>query len=432
MRLVIFYPSAGIGGAQLLFSRISESLAKSGFEIVVVDFGNGYISGYLASKKLPFVHIALQKGERFVCDSDDMLLLSLSMVFSFELYLHPHLKTRIAFWDLHPYNLIENTAFSFFYKRYPLGGLSRILKIIESSSLSKMGLLIDCLTQKSALYFMCRKNYLSNKEFFGCSASPNYLPIPMPDIGAISAEIDKRPELFSHQSLPFKSTSSVLNVGWISRLDADKVPILNLLLSDICEFASSQRIKVVVHVIGEGSASRDIFSNSHAELHMVGRLEQVDLSVYVKNYIDIGFSMGTSVLEFAAREKPAVMVPGPTMHNYFKNRSARYVWLYDAKEFDVAVEEYYERALTNSFEEIFAAYSLDAQKIAKNSKAYVMRTHNLCNVTEALRKNMDEASFKYEDYKNNRAFSRGWFGSNLNSIKILAKYFLNFCKKIAI
>lgn len=431
MRLVVFYPSRGIGGAQLLFSRISESLAKEKFEIVVVDFGDGFISKYLTDKSVEFTHAHLDQGEKFDCGPEDFLLLSLSMIFGFEHRLNLQPTTRIAFWDLHPYNLLENTAFSFFYKRSPTGIVSRSLKFIEYGAVSKIGLIIDFLTERSALYFMCQKNYVFNKSFFGCRIDPNFLPIPIPGVGSRgkkgNSEVVESVLVKPRQVI---EPDTILNIGWISRLDVDKVPILNLLLSDADAFAVEKKKKVVVHVVGEGTASHTILRMIHAELRMVGRLEQDALSNYVKNSIDIGFSMGTSVLEFAARGKPAVMVPGPTLYGYFRNEASRYVWLHNAKAFDVAVEEYYDSTLRNSFAGIIKSYQSDAKFLAATCEEYVTRTHDLESVSRTLRKNIENATFTYRDFKKNGIFSRGWLASALNSIKALVKYMLTLRKKV--
>lgn len=433
MRLVVFYPSRGIGGAQLLFSRISESLAKKEMDLVVVDFGEAYISKYLADRGVAFTHARLEEGEKFNCDAEDFLLLSLSMIFSFEDRLSLQPSTRIAFWDLHPYNLMENTAFSFFYKRSPLGIASRLFKIVEVDAVAKIGKAIDFLTGKSALYFMCQKNYVFNKSFFGCNAEPNFLPIPIPSIGVGPSMLDQKSvESAASSPSPAGNAGGVLNVGWISRLDVDKVPILNLLLSDIDLFAAERRVKVIVHVIGEGSASDMIFRTLHAELRMTGRLEQDVLSNYVSNNIDIGFSMGTSVLEFATRKKPAVMVPGPTLHSYFKSKEARYVWLHKAISFDVAVEEYYDATLRNTFAEIIELYQSDAETLSAACKEYVTRTHDLESVVSSLRKNIENASFQYGDYAKNKIFHRGRLAVVLNSLKSLVKSMMVRRKRAAV
>lgn len=405
MRLVIFYPAVGIGGAQILFARIAESLASEGFKIVIVDFGNGYINNYLKNR-IEFSHVLLGPKDKYESDADDVILLALSMIFSYKNSIEPNAKTRLAFWDLHPYNLIENTAFSFFYKRSPFGWLSTLLKYIEFKRINKIRLIIDYLADKNALYFMCQKNYLFNKEFFGCAANPNFLPIPIPLIPDNLVN--------SSENIVFQKTSvsdidvkkkenflGLLNIGWISRLDLDKIPVLNLLIEDIDRFAAStSKYKIIIHIIGEGSAINDIRCPKHVERRMIGRLEQNILSSYVAKNIDIGFAMGTSVLEFAARKKPAVMVPSPTLYDYFKKRRCRYVWLHQAETFDVAVEDYYSPTVLHQFADILKMYESNSELLAQTSKDYVLRAHSLKSVTNSLKLNISRLNFYYSDYIN--------------------------------
>ena len=65
-KVVFFYPSKNIGGAQILFARLGEYLSKNNFQLINVDFGSSFISDFLLCKKINFEHLIVKRLSHFV------------------------------------------------------------------------------------------------------------------------------------------------------------------------------------------------------------------------------------------------------------------------------------------------------------------------------------------------------------------------------
>lgn len=413
--IAFFYPAEHIGGAQVLFSRVGVHLYKAGFEVSNLDFGNSFISNYFSKANIEFNHIIINK---FETDNKYLLgnltlVIPASYIFDLNKYFLFSESTKIMIWDLHPHNIIQHTAFSKVYKNDTLKTLPYMLSKIEKDRFSKINELLTLAHNKNSLYFMCHRNFSINADFFHLKFVPNYLPI--------CQILDNKNTLENYK------VENEINIGWVSRLATDKVNILNLLIKDLESFSkSTSHLTIKLHIIGDGQASNNIVPTKYIEVIKVGRIDSENLSVYISQNIDLGFSMGTSALEFAALSIPTLLVPSSTLFNYYKNLDKKYIWLHKVGGYDVATEIRHSNEALSVENILFDLAERGLPYYSKKSYQYVKENHSLLRIVSTFQNQISNVQLTYKDFEAINLHNSTFLDSSLMKLKDIAKRLIRY------
>lgn len=415
MKVTFFYPAKNVGGAQILFARVAQYLATKHIQVVILDYGESYISNYLLENETPFLHLIVNKDNSLISEtlSDSILLLSLSFINLIDKALDIPDECRIMFWDLHPYNVIENTFFSYFYKNDQFNSITTTLKIIEKSRLLKLKCYLNLAHKKNGLVFMCRRNFLTNHSFFNLDFQPKYIPVSIDNQEVLNTDF--------HENITVNRQSNTIRVGWLSRLEKDKVNILNLLIKDLAIYAQKKNIKIILHIIGEGSYYKFIKKTNNITICLKGKLLGSELTPYIHQNLDIGFAMGMSALEFATRSIPTVLVPSSTLYDYYASLDKKYIWLHNSTDFDIATEAHHFKK-TLSIAEIFHKFSAsELNKLGALSHQYVIENHSIDFVGDLVIDSLKLNTLYFRDIKALGIYNYTLFEKILSNTKVLGK-----------
>lgn len=387
-KIVFACPGKQIGGASYLFARLAGYLIDhSLLDIAVVDYEDGFVRSYLRDRSYEWIPFSDERVLEIEDTVDFVCPLSWIPRLGKTVYLAS--DARLLLWDVHPYNLIEQTALSGFYKSLSVNQARIALTVCESRRRRSMARFVEMGLQNYGLAFMCQKNYLYNKRMFDFRGSPLFLPI------AVEAPSVCNPS----RSIVDRDT---LNIAWLSRLDSDKLqPILQLLF-DIGVYQKRRRLsQLVLHLIGDGnsiSRIRRYAASLGVEVVLPGRIEGNALTAYLTN-IDIGFGIGTSALEFAIRGIPTVLTKESDFRLSQRQGGAYYQWLFDAEGFDVSVDLTFSQRSHTSFsiiiETIRSPESL--AELGQRCYHYVLENHELSRVAHRLVELLSKCTFFYED-----------------------------------
>ncbi len=381
-----YYPTNYIGGAQLLFARVAEYLNNKGFYIKIYENKESYISNFLKRKNISFDSINIGDNRKFAVGHSEIFLLSLSYLNLIINRFDFNANTRFVFWDLHPYCLIEQTAFSGFYKKISNDKIRKFLiRLFDFEKRSQINKIIELGTKKSGVVFLCNYNFQYNKNSFGFNTEAKYLPIPI--------------EILPSDCFSIENSPKCIRLGWISRLVRDKNLILTLLIDDIIR----SRIKnLELVIIGEGKDENYIHEYINKtgvqNIKFIGKVEAEDLSQFLIENIDLGFSMGTSSLEFALRKIPSVLVPTATEYQYFSKKNEKYEWLQNIGEYDICTYKSDSQSY-KTFESIINYYTQQKQSLQKEAYNYVLKHHAINKVGEDLNQIFNKCSFNFTNLK---------------------------------
>jgi hypothetical protein len=373
MRIIFNYPSVNIGGAQLLFARICQFFFEKNINVAIISDGECFLSKFLVQSEVKCEFIDASSNN--VLGKDDVLVLSLAQVYMYEKVIQLGAETRVVFWDLYPYNLIQWMSLFPIYKRNPDSKIAKLAKLLELKRIDKIRNFCSTAQSHKALYFMCKKNFKTNADFYDLVFEPTYMPIP----------IDNSHSLRHLSAKPERVDTKEVNIGWISRLDSDKVRILLVLIDDLEEYkkGAGDDCQIKLHVIGDGPASSLITRSESIQILCKGRVDGSELDEYLNKNIDIGFSMGTSAFEFANRGIPSILVPNSASTRQVLSQNRKYLWLFDVEGFDVAAEEYYQEKTLN-VETILSEFKRKPVQLSEYCRQHAQSNHSLQGVCDRL------------------------------------------------
>ena len=310
-RVLFYYPTRSIGGAQLLFARTAKFLVEhTDEEVFYVDYADGFSAGILRGSDVKL--IVYQDEEKTELPEDCVAVLHLGYINQVKDVFKLTSGNRFFFWSIHPGNLTGKVI-------APRLGLIAPLKKCR-----RIGDIVVKLCQNGMLRFMAYSNYIAAARVYKFDTQVEYLPIFIED------EFVKKDVVFSREK------DRPLSFLWLSRLDEDKVYTCVAMLNELERLSS--RYNVQMYVIGGGTHEHIIngICNQYSyKVSFEGRISGKELDAFVDEKVDVGIGMGTSMLEIAKRGKP-VIFKSCVSKKESNNQYHDYVFLHE--EFDYSLD----------------------------------------------------------------------------------------------
>jgi len=385
MKTVAFYfPYYEVSGVPVLFSNLADYFSKNyQFKISVIDFEEGYMSSSLKGNN---------KIEKIIFETSKPLLIDVDIVIMQSILpfaIRPEIKfstnTRIMFWNLHPDNLIPNLFPFVIVRKYYPNIYRNILSIFWNKKLKLMKEFVMNSIQLNSLLFMDSANS-NNTKFFLSTEINNSFFLPIACSNGVKRE-DK-----------INKNVAELNFSWIGRICDFKIHILNYLILKLSEAAKKLKLKVNLHVIGDGPLMQKLNSNNY--LHkffnviFLGTLDKEKVDFYLNSNIDINASMGTSVLESAKLGIPSIVLDYafyPINFNY------KFRWLHDTKYYDLAhlIKKSDDKSKSYEITDIILEFINDRKNLSERSYNYYISNHSLEAVAENLKKQIEKSKLTF-------------------------------------
>lgn len=350
--IVFFYPSMNIGGAQLLFIRLAKELCQhDNVDVVVVDFPNGFLATQLKANKdveiLPF------KASGVQLYSGTVVVTPLSNVADFSYLIKNRLSDiSVIFWSIRPDNL--HNALSANGRKF-LGDKQKVKEIIKWMS------------DAGQITYMDGVNISAAMRELMLPLIPSYLPIPIEEFKSLSGRKIRE--------------QGTINVGWLGRLDIDKINSIKKIVGEIQHFKQSRNM--VFHIIGGGkklSELQQYLGKSNIDYVLPGVLFGKELTQYLERNIDIGIAMGTSALEFAIRAIPVLLIDTSDSE---LPANIKYNWLYETENYSLG--DYFDpkNIRKHTFEDVIYQLENDDQ-IGQKCFIYTRNNHDIKIVANKL------------------------------------------------
>ncbi|MDP5133595.1 MAG: hypothetical protein NWQ54_22155 [Paraglaciecola sp.] len=401
-RLIFFHQSIGIGGAQLLLARLAKYMHENSVNVCYMCPDNGFLKKYLSDVNC-IEHINSNELNSQKFSDSDIIVSPLSYIKQVQKLKIINENVKLFFWDMHPYNYIENLTLSYFHKKN--SKLSMLFKMIESSLIKKYAQNLSFLQHKNAVSFMCRKNYTYNMDFFGVDIPANYLPICL--------------EIPNYNSAKVKAhKTDGISIGWLSRLDHDKVILLNNFIQALEKSTITSAAQFRLFIIGSGDSINLVTKTTDVAVTFTGALSGIELDHFISENLDCGFSVGTSALEFAKLSIPTFLVPGNDAYIDYNNTNNKYLPLDKLSGYDVAVENYH-RDITVDLDTCFTLVLENYSSLAIQSYEYVSMNHSIIHTAGLLKRYAENSSFNISHL--NKLYTESAVEIFFNRIKQFAK-----------
>ena len=361
-KIVFFYPSKTIGGAQLLFIRMANEFAKcEKYCVKIIDFDDGYLRKHV-SKDIEVISYIIDKHYYF--DKKTIVLVPLSMIESIVKVIKLDNDGKFLFWGIHPENTIDILRGSHRLKKY-FKNIDFMIKLINFIQYKRIkDRLLDGLANNTVI-FMDKANRDRTFEFYNIVYNyETYLPIPIVE-NNIQFDFHKRKKN---------------KIAWIGRLSNDKIYSLLFILK---ELNHTDMKDLEVYIIGDGSHKHLLKEGDYPniKLTILGFISNDYLSnVLIENEIGMVVGMGTSILESSIMQLPSLLVDP----SYVKLKETyRPRWLFQTEGYTLG--SFYPIHGENSFKDLMQEYISDnSNNLGLQCFNYVRNNHLLSEVVKKL------------------------------------------------
>lgn len=379
---VLFYPSIELGGAEILLSRVAESLSGRGAFVVVVDGENGIISKNVSSANVDFVTTRLDSPVRV---SADYCISFASHISSLSRFVILNDDCRVVFWSIHPLNAI--------YLPPVLGGRIfslglKYLKLLNGlmfgEEVAVRAAIVNALVEKKAFYCMDGESARLINLYYGFGHEFDFIPVP---VFVEPAGRDVR-----HQ----KSNESITLV-WYGRLCDFKAHSLIFLIAKINGSAHKSRIRLIIIGDGDYRSSVEAFvAKTELEVRFMGVLPNKEAASLIERSADVVFAMGTAALESAALGVPTVLMDASYAEINFPYR---FSWLFETKQFSLGMLVDRKTPCRGMLlDELIGEFERNAEVIARACFEYVDKNHRRETVVDMLCGSCERSSMSFSEY----------------------------------
>lgn len=284
-KIVFYYPSRNIGGAQLLFIRCARYLVKTGqYSVSYIDYNDGYAKRIMSHEEVDFIDYESYGDAIDIADA--FVILPFSFMGLKYKRIKPEGRTTFLLWVIQPGLMMMNTRF------FGIEMMTSKEKRIVSEVLSS-------LSHRGVVKYMDYECYHSQSTgLYFTAVDVDYLPIPIENERVLSMQ-NFTPKPLKAETLTFL---------WLSRLDLDKEPTLLTVFNELEAMKSQYKIKLFV--VGDGSRAQRIKQKAKKysyEIEFTGVITGEALDEFIDTKMDIGVAMGTAALEIAKRGKPVII-----------------------------------------------------------------------------------------------------------------------------
>lgn len=410
LALVFYFPHHKIGGVSILFLRMAEALSSE-YLVYVADYSDGYMAKNI-SKNIKLFCI----DQEYYFPENSIFIFQSFLPWRFPFLEKVKPSSRIFFWNLHPKNFDpsifnEKSNFNLFKI------ISKIVNIFAWKRIIKVKKLINYLIQNKALEFMDVENLRSTEEIIGEKLHiNNFLPVATP-------KLIKRKN--------FDLVSNEIKLGWVGRLADFKYRILEHLMHRLSGLNIENK-DITLIIIGDGDygdylkKEAILLSSNRFKIIFLGELSPQDLHQYLRENIDIVFSMGSSALEAASIGLPVFL----TDYSYDKiKKKYKFSLIYEKYGYCLGeniVDESYENecSLKYSIINILKDYELYSDLCFKywetnfSLDSVAISLKNRINSTTATFGNMKKRGYFEPDKLGLFMRSAGWWLRNRYSKEI--------------
>lgn len=383
--LYFFFPYRGVGGVPVLFLRLANYLSNLNmYNIFLIDYEDGYMAqNYDKQKNIQLVLYDTQKNIYF--KHDDIVVFQSMPLWGMPTCLKFSEKTKLIYWNLHPYNMF--------------GYASSIGKYFKNKLVQKLVTLgfryqiylndrkaIKTFHEKNALFFMDGENYKQTQTWLDVQLNnPIYLPLIIDNI--------------ENRKLDYQPKANTINCIWIGRIGDFKVHILIYTLKKLNEIARNSNQKIIFTVVGTGEyleyLKEEVKFFSNIQIIFIEYIDPGDLKDVLQN-MDMGFAMGTAALDFAKYGLPTVLLD--FTYKEIKE-DYKFDWLYDTQNYILGREisenmcEISNKSLENMIKDLLENY----QSISLKSFQYVENNFEIEKNVNQFIDLLEQSSLTFSD-----------------------------------
>lgn len=315
-RFALFYPSVELGGAEMLFARLADQLARRGHEVTILDGDKGVIQDNVTEPGV--LSRTVEKDAPIVVECDHLIAFA-SHLHSLRRFVDARSTGQVLFWGVHPLNAVylpPRVGEKLF-----AAGVARLRAVNRRFFRAEdevRGRALRAAMESDA--FVCMDGETADvlADYYGIEKPFRFIPVP------VSIPDESR-------NTPSAPRGTDFTLAWFGRLCDFKVYALLDLIARIGELPERDALRLLI--IGDGPL-RDMVERAAeragVQACFKGRLPNAQARQVLAQEADLVFAMGTAALEAGTLALPTVLVDAsyrPITYPY------GYDWLYRTPNF---------------------------------------------------------------------------------------------------
>lgn len=324
-KIGFFYPTKGVGGAQLLFARhaihLRQHLGYEG-ELYYFDLKDGYAANFLKEKKIDFTHVVVNKRDPFEIPNGVTLVLpfDLDSLQTIEKY-GQFKEVKFLFYFIEPNLLLAFYHVTTISTVLNISCARTISQLVYNRRFKNVGALLSRSLMEHGLLFMDIENTLVPDFFYKIKADHEieYLPIPI---------------MILDKTYLAREIQDKIKVFWIGRISKQKYYSLLTLIHHCIAYNKLNNDLLELHIIGDGEyyeKLKNLINHLGGWVTLYSSLRPKEMNELLISQCDILFAMGTSALEGGKYGIPTILVD--ILHKNDSNY--KYKWLSETKGYSL-------------------------------------------------------------------------------------------------
>ncbi|MGP5271849.1 hypothetical protein ACTXLK_00785 [Psychrobacter faecalis] len=389
--IYIFYPSNMMGGAEYLLIKTANLLNNKNYDVGIIDFENGWVSKNVNNEKI--VKVYFNGNKKIKLEDDDFLITTSNFMYKLDSYFEKS-KAKILLWTVHPQNTI--LSFPTIIKRIPLSGRLQDKYLSYKQPMHKKNL--ESIIKKNGIVAMDGESNDTLFTKYKLKYS-GFLPIFIYD-SSFNNGFDRKIEV------------EYIRILWLGRIDLEfKIHILKKVLLDIDFLGKRSKEKFIFDIIGDGPGLKELrlFVKEKLSLNVsfLGEIPTEKLYDIIQKY-DIGFAMGTSALDIAAKKIPTVLLD----FSYSEVLKYNYRWIFETQKYTLGrhISSLSQQDIKsmNSIKDIISQLKSNKYHLSEKSYDYVCNNHSSESTFIRLKSCISTSEFTLEDVYGYRSTKPFW------------------------
>ncbi len=325
-RIYFFEFCYAVGGGNLFVLRLMEYLiVKENIKVGIIDFSDGIVTR-TGKKFFPKddIHYIPYESMDWDLEDDSCIFMPDDRIGCVKNIKAKNIKIICYHWT-------TNISWGVLFRKKTVYKLGRMLK--ENNALAFMN--FACWASACHEF----KQRFEKKYIPLFFLNEDMLPNEEPDErqAAILKQIQKLHEelrKISHPSDEQNTRHEEINVVWLGRIVGSKTRAIKNFIKNFSAYSTSK--KKNFHIIGNGPDEKSIkeYCTQFKDINFIfkGLMTGKERDAYLQEHTDVGFAMGTALLNFAVLSLPVIASQNPTDQSYQDN----FCWLFDCYEYSLS------------------------------------------------------------------------------------------------
>ncbi len=310
------------GGDMLIFRFIEYLIVKANMKVGIIDFSDG-IATRTGKKYFPNDDIHYIPYETMDWDLEDN---SCIFIPGDKIGYVKNIKAKNI--KILSYHWATDVDWKILFRKNTFYKLGKVLNKNNAYAFADYGCWVGaCHTFKQRFekkyipLFFYNENILPNEEQNKRQAEI------LDQIQSINDELRK----ISHSSNEQDNNKDEINAVWLGRVTGTKALAIENFIKNFSNYYTSK--KKIFHIIGNGLDEETVkeYSKQFKDIKFIfkGLMLGKERDTYLKEHTDVGFAMGTALLNFAALSLPVIAAQENTDQSY----DDKFSWLFDCYEY---------------------------------------------------------------------------------------------------